>query len=44
MWLDNRHLSDLVESTNGNMGEPSADANESGSRRVETPSANLGCD
>jgi hypothetical protein len=28
---DNHHLHDLAESTNGNMGDPSDDGNESGS-------------
>jgi hypothetical protein len=34
---DNHHLSDLVESVKLNLGGPSDDGNESGSRRVETP-------
>jgi hypothetical protein len=33
---DNHHLTDLVESISGNMGEPSDDAKESGSRGWET--------
>ena len=37
------HLNDLVESIIGNIGEPSADAKESGSRGLETAPENLGC-
>jgi hypothetical protein len=33
---DNHHLHDLAESTNGNMGDPSDDDKESGSRALET--------
>ena len=40
---DNHHLTDLVESINGNMGDPPDDEKESGSRRLETPSQNLRC-
>ena len=40
---DNHHLSDLVESINGNMGDPSEDAKESGSRGLETTPENLRC-
>jgi hypothetical protein len=41
--LDNRHLRDFVESIVENLGDLAADANGSGSRRVETLSENLGC-
>jgi hypothetical protein len=42
-WSDNHHLSDLVESINGNMGDPSDDAKESGSMGLETTPENLRC-
>jgi len=40
--VDNRHLTGLVESIVENLGDLVDDANESGSRGVETPSENLG--
>ena len=40
---NNRHLTDFVESIVENVGDPADDANESGSRGVETRSENLGC-
>jgi hypothetical protein len=42
-WVDNRHLNDFVESITINMGDPSDDANESGSSELETTPKNLGC-
>jgi hypothetical protein len=39
----NRHLRDLVESINGNLGDLSGDVKESGSRGLETTPENLRC-
>jgi len=41
--LDNRHLTDLVESITRNLGAPSADGKGSGSRGLETTSENPRC-
>ena len=41
--FDNRHLRDLVESIDGNMGDPADTAKESGSRGLETTPENLRC-
>jgi hypothetical protein len=38
----NHHLTGLVESIVENLGEPSVDVNESGSRVLETAPENLG--
>jgi hypothetical protein len=40
---DNRHLNGPVASIVRNMGDPSADVHESGSRGLETTPENLGC-
>jgi hypothetical protein len=42
-WIDNRHLRDFVESIVENLGDPSGDVNESGSRGLETTPEILGC-